>query len=195
MMKRLVEDWVYGGVLAGLTLCVVAIGLAAQLETAELTVFLLIPIYMLHQYEEHAEDRFRLFVDKMLGGGAPLLTRFDVFVINVPGVWGIYSLVFTLTVTVNAGIGLIAAYTTLINALVHIAQAIRMRSYNPGLITAIVLFVPASIWSILTLSGSGTGFHILGLTVGLLIHGLIVAHVVRRQRLTQRATVDKPTSP
>ncbi|MBZ9918135.1 MULTISPECIES: HXXEE domain-containing protein [unclassified Mesorhizobium] len=115
--------------------------------------------------------------------------------INVPGVWGIYSLVFTLAVTVNAGIGLIAAYTTLINALVHVAQAIRMRSYNPGLITAIVLFVPASIWSILTLSGSGTGFHILGLTVGLLIHGLIVAHVVRRQRLTQRATVDKPTSP
>src|SRR6185312_7580301 len=132
-MKRLIEDWVYGGVFAGLTLCVVAIGLASRLGTADLAVFLLIPIYMLHQYEEHADDRFRLFVNKMLSNGAQLLTRLDVFIINVPGVWGIYALVFTLAATVHTGIGLIAAYTTLINALVHVAQAVRMRCYNPGL--------------------------------------------------------------
>ncbi|TPM31813.1 HXXEE domain-containing protein [Mesorhizobium sp. B2-3-4] len=192
-MKRLVEDWVYGGVLAGLVLCIVAIGLAARLETAELAVFVLIPVYMLHQYEEHAGDRFRLFVNKMLGAGAPLLTRLDVFVINVPGVWGIYALVFTLAVTIQAGIGLIAAYTTLINALVHIGQAIRMRSYNPGLVTAIILFVPVSIWSIWALSGSGTRFHVLGVAVGLVIHGLIIAHVARRRRMTRSASSELVT--
>jgi hypothetical protein len=182
-MKHLIDDWVYGGVLAGLALCVAAIGLAFRLGTADLAVFLLIPIYMLHQYEEHADDRFRLFVNKMLGDGAPLLTRLDVFLINVPGVWGIYALVFTLAVTIHAGIGLIAAYTTLINALVHIAQAVRMRCYNPGLVTSIVLFVPSSIWVIWALFDSGIGFHILGVAVGLAIHGLIVAHVFRQLHL------------
>lgn len=184
-MKRLIDDWVYGGALAGLTLCVVATGLAFRLRTADLAVFLLIPIYMLHQYEEHADDRFRFFVNKMLGDGAQLLTRLDVFLINVPGVWGIYALVFTLAVTVHTGIGLIAAYTTLINALIHIAQAVRMRCYNPGLVTSIVLFFPASIWAIWALSGVGTGFHILGVAVGLVIHGLIIAHVFRRLRLVR----------
>lgn len=184
-MKRLIDDWVYGGALAGLVLCVVAVGLAFRLGTADLAVFLLIPIYMLHQYEEHADDRFRLFVNKMLGNGAQLLTRADVFLINVPGVWGIYALVFTLALTVDTGIGLIAAYTTLINALVHVAQAVRMRCYNPGLVTSIVLFVPASIWAIWELSDSGTGFHILGIAVGLAIHGLIIAHVLRRLRLVR----------
>lgn len=187
MMRRLVEDWVYGGVLAGLALCLLSIGLAARLQTAELAVFLLMPIYMLHQYEEHADDRFRLFVNETLGDGAPLLTRLDVFVINVPGVWGIYALVFSLAVTVHVGIGLIAAYTSLINAIVHVAQAIRMRRYNPGLATAIVLFVPASLWALMALSGSGTCFHVLGLAVGLGIHGLIVAHVARRRRIVRLA--------
>jgi hypothetical protein len=119
----------------------------------------------------------------MLGDGAPLLTRLDVFLINVPSVWGIYALVFTLAVTIHAGIGLIAAFNTLINALVHIAQAVRMRCYNPGLGTSIILFFPASIWAIWALSDSGTGFHVLGVAVGLAIHGLIIAHVFRRLRL------------
>jgi len=193
-MRHLVEDWVYGGVLAGLALCVVAIGLAARLDTAELAVFLLIPIYMFHQYEEHADDRFRLFVNGVLGNGATLLTRLDVFLINVPGVWGIYSLLFTLAVTVHLGIGLIAAYTTLLNAVVHIAQAIKMRSYNLGLVTAVVLFVPGSIWAIWELYGSGMGYHILGLAAALIIHGLIIAHVARRLRLIRPGTPPKGAS-
>lgn len=179
-MKHLIDDWVYGGVLAGVTLCIVAIGLAFRLEMAEVAVFLLIPIYMLHQYEEHADDRFRLFVNRMLGGGQQVLARSDVFLINVPGVWGIYAVVFTLVMTVHAGIGLIAAYTTLINAIVHVAQAIRMRCYNPGLVTSILLFIPASIWTVWELRDSDAGFHILGVAVGLAIHGLIIIHVFRR---------------
>jgi hypothetical protein len=171
-------------------LCVVYIGLAARLATAELAVFLLIPIYMLHQYEEHADDRFRLFVNKMLGDGAPLLTRLDVFVINVPGLWGTFALIFTLVVTVHAGFGLVAAYTTLINALVHVAQAIRTRRYNPGLATAVVLFVPASIWAIMALSDSGARFHIFGLAVGFAIHGLIIAHVARRRLRLQPSVIN-----
>lgn len=142
---------------------------------------------MLHQYEEHAKDRFRVFINEKLGGGKQILTPLDVFLINVPGVWGVYAAVFALATTVNIGIGLIAGYTTLINAVVHIAQAVRIRCYNPGLVTAIVLFIPASVWTIWTLAGSGSGFHLLGIAVGVAIHALIVARVaweygaIRRQ--------------
>lgn len=180
--RRLVDEWVYGGALAGLALCIVGIGLAGRLSAAEFSVFLLLPIYMLHRYEEHAEDRFRIFINTVLGHGTRLLTRFDVFLINVPGVWGINAVAFALATTVHVGFGMIVAYTILINAVVHIAQAVRMRRYNPGLVTSIVLFLPASAWAIFALSASGAGFHVLGIAVGLAIHGLIMEHVLRHLR-------------
>jgi len=36
--------------------------------------YLQLPIYMLHQYEEHAGDRFRLWVNNTLGHGRDVLT-------------------------------------------------------------------------------------------------------------------------
>ena len=49
-------------------------------------VYLQMPIYMLHQYEEHADDRFRLWVNNMLGHG-DVLTPIATFWINSLLVW------------------------------------------------------------------------------------------------------------
>ena len=35
---------------------------------------------------------------------------------------------------------------TFINALTHIIASLRLRLYNPGLVTSIVLFLPFTIW-------------------------------------------------
>ncbi len=183
-VETFLQSWVYGGTLAGLTLLIVAIGLYGPLGTPLFVVFLLLPLYMVHQYEEHAGDRFRLFVDRWIGQGQPVLTHLAIFVINVPGVWGIYAVVFVLASTIDIGFGLIAGYTTLVNAIAHIGQAAKMKLPNPGLVTAIVLFLPAAIWTIALLVGQGVpwGYHLLGIACALGIHGLIVAHVLRRLR-------------
>ena len=108
--------------------------------------FLALPFYMLHQYEEHENDRFRLLLNRTLGAGRETLTLWDVFVINVPIVWGLIALSFVLTATVSAGFGLLAIYLLLVNAIAHTAHtahAVLFRMYNPGLGTAPRALLPA----------------------------------------------------
>ena len=68
-MSRLARDWVYGGFLSGILMLVLLPEIARNWSSALLAVFLQLPIYMLHQYEEHDNDRFRRFVNRTIGGG------------------------------------------------------------------------------------------------------------------------------
>src|SRR5262245_10027980 len=52
-------------------------------------VYLMLPIYMLHQYEEHAGDRFRAWVNNMIGHGRDVLTPIATFWINSLLVWAL----------------------------------------------------------------------------------------------------------
>jgi hypothetical protein len=61
------------------------------------------PVYMVHQYEEHDNDRFRLFVNEKIGKQRVGLSPLAVFVINVPGVWGVIGISLALAATVSAG--------------------------------------------------------------------------------------------
>lgn len=188
MMDRLYRHWVYGGFLAGILLLVLTPVLAAQWTLAMLAVFLQLPVYMIHQYEEHDANRFADFVNTVIGGGREVLPAPAVFVINIPGVWGVNALSIWLAATLSLGYGLIGVYLTLVNAIVHIAQAIRMRRYNPGLVTAIVLFVPLAVWSLFTIHGTGDAtlfHHLLGLGLAVLLHALIVAYVLSRHGRAQ----------
>lgn len=91
-MQRLIDNWVYGGFLAGILLLGLFATIGGDWSTAFWLVALQLPIYMLHQYEEHDADRFRIFVNQLAGGGRDVLTRKAVFLINIPGVWGSISL-------------------------------------------------------------------------------------------------------
>src|ERR1035438_3713045 len=93
---------------------------------ALVAVFLQLPIYMLHQYEEHDNDRFRLFVNRVFGEGHEVLSDPAVFVINVPGVWGVNAASFYLASCVSLGYGLIAVYLTLVNGVVHVVVAVAL---------------------------------------------------------------------
>jgi len=78
-----------------------------------LLIWLQLPIYMLHQYEEHHADRFRLFVNATIGRGKEVLSRFSVLVINIGGVWAVDAGAFGLAARVHIGLGLIAVYLSL----------------------------------------------------------------------------------
>src|SRR4051812_21583848 len=128
-MKGFVSNWVYGGSLAGVLLLALLPLFAREWSWALTLVFLQLPVYMLHQLEEHHGDRFRTFTNALLGHGREVLSKLAVFVINVPGVWGVNALAILLAGFGDIGWGLAATYLTLVNAFAHIGQALRLRRY------------------------------------------------------------------
>jgi hypothetical protein len=191
MFTRLRDNWVYGGFLAALMLLALTPVLARGWSFGLLLLWLQLPIYMLHQYEEHDDDSFRRFENTTVGGGKEVLSRFDVFVINIAGVWGVDAVAFWLAARVHLGLGLIAVYLSLVNSVGHCLQAVALRRYNPGLVSSILLFIPLGVATLLVLAGTSEVTptdHVIGLAVALLIHiGIIFLVVTRKRQLTRPA--------
>jgi hypothetical protein len=146
-------------------------------------VYLQLPIYMLHQYEEHAGDRFRLWVNNMLGHGRDVLTPIATFWINSLLVWLLDLVALYLACFVDLSLGLIAIYLPMLNAFGHIVPAILKKQYNPGLATSIFIFLPVGVLSTYVVSraaGCNLQDHLLALGVAIAVHGTIIAHVRRR---------------
>ena len=183
-MNRIYSNWVYGGFLAGLLL-LLAMPLLTYGWPTELKLFYLtLPIYMIHQYEEWDQDRFRIFINKHLGGGENLLTHKAGFVINIFGVWGVIVASLYLAFYVNPGFGLVAVYLVLVNALVHVLAAFVLRSYNPGLISATVLFFPLAGYTLYSERlVIDYAFQCLGIALAITIHASIMLHLLRRRKL------------
>lgn len=182
MLNRLVANWVYGGFLAGILLLFLTPVIAAAWPMALLIVFLHLPAYMLHQYEEHDDDRFRTFFNEMIGKGREVLSPAATFLINVPGVWGVIAISFVLAANVRGGFGLIAVYLVLANAVVHVVHAGVFRRYNPGLGTAVLLFVPLGCAGLYAIQNTGDGtmaMHGLGLAIAIGIHAALIAYAKR----------------
>lgn len=185
MLARLRDNWVYGGFLAALMLLVLTPVLASGWSLALLLIWLQLPVYMLHQYEEHDADRFRQVVNATIGGGKEVLSRADVLVINIAGVWGVDTIAFLLAARVHLGLGLIAVYLSLVNSVGHCVQAVALRGYNPGLVTSIVLFMPLGGITLWVLAGTGevsATDHLIGLAAAILIHAGIILRVATRRR-------------
>jgi Protein of unknown function with HXXEE motif len=103
----------------------------------------------------------------------------------VPGVWGVIAASFYLAVCVSVGYGLIAVYLTLVNAIVHIMYSVVFRAYNPGVATAVLLFLPASVFGIVTLQQTGQvewRHHLVGILIAVGIHVAIVVYIKTRTK-------------
>lgn len=90
----------------------------------------------------------------------------------MPGVWGLIALSLYGVALRGPGWGLIPVYSVLVNAWVHGVHAIVLRRYNPGLVTALVIFLPLGGYSIRTLQLAGAGSpgdHAVGLLISVLI--------------------------
>lgn len=149
-------------------------------------VYLQLAIYMVHQYEEHAGDRFRTWVNHMIGQGDDVLTRPATFWINSIFVWLLDLVAIYLACFVDLSFGLIAIYLPMLNAFGHIIPAVIKKQYNPGLCTSVALFLPLGLLSAYWVSRSAASTleaHILALAVAIAVHAMIIVHV--RRRLSQ----------
>ena len=137
----------------------------------------LLVIYFVHQIEEHLwPGGFRQFTDAHVfhsGNDDWPVDIGGVALVNVAYVW----LPVGLAVLFPEGlrwVGLAWVGLTLINGIIHIVTTIRLRIYNPGLVTAIVLFLPFTIFMLALEVGRGA---LSGADVGLIVLGGILLHL------------------
>lgn len=184
-MGWLVGDWQWpaASLFAG---CLLLLLVPVWVRVAGLAltlVYLQLPVYMLHQWEEHAGDRFRQYINRTVGGGREALTPIATFWINALGVWAVDLVALCLACFVDLSLGLIAVYLPLINAIGHIGPAAVRRVYNPGLWTSLALFLPLGGWGayeIARASDASWSGHVIGIGVAVGVHAAIIIHVVRR---------------
>jgi len=151
----------------------------------------LLVIYMLHQIEEHLwPGGFRQFNNAHVfkSGDDNWPVDIDgVALVNIGYVWLPIGAAAVFPDTLRwVGWGWVGL--TLINGLSHIVMSIRLRCYNPGLVTSIVLFLPFTLWMLARGAESGalSGASVAAIVLaGVLLHipvaALFVVPYLRRR--------------
>lgn len=182
-----------GGAIFSLFMFVSGIRLQAgeRSEALGMASWSLLIAYLLHQFEEFGVDLYGnlnalpAYVNgqlaEQLSHTPIMLTEFSVYRINTLGIWVPFLL------AIWAGhrfpwMGLAVAGLMLTNAAVHIGLAFMMREYNPGLATALVLFLPLSLRYFIVSNNktdAGWGAALIGIAFGLATHAALPALTVR----------------
>lgn len=119
--------------------------------------------YMLHNFEEYGVDamgrtfHFPATACSAFGfpdvGACPLAPSFFVAV-NIPFVWFVLPLA-AWCCRRNPAVGLTGAGLLFTNAMSHILGLVTPMGYSPGTVTAAVIFIPLSVWVVVTFFGRG----------------------------------------
>lgn len=159
-------------------------------DTAWLAV-LSIPLYMVHQVEEHGIDlygetyAFRAALCAQLGypdaSTCPIPDSF-ITAVNVGSVWGatVLAAVFGRR---NPLIALTGYGIPLVNGVLHIVETVRSQAYNPGVLTGTLLFLPLGLWALHVGWRSGIGrlgiaaVMASGVVVHLVLMGSLLAYL------------------
>jgi uncharacterized protein with HXXEE motif len=161
--------------------------------TALALIVLQLPLYMVHQFEEHTGDRFRKYLNANVAH-CEALTPTATFWINSLGVWGLDFMAVFLATFVNLSFGLVAFYLPIINGLTHIREAIARREYNPGLCTSVFLFLPISglsLYLVAAQSGATWVDHLAAAAIAVAVHVAIIAYLVVRIHHLRTATATR----
>jgi hypothetical protein len=136
----------------------------------------LLVLYMVHQVEEHLwPGGFRQFTNAHVfqsGNDDWPVSVGGVALVNVGMVWLPLALAILWPGPLR-WVGLAWIGLTLVNAVTHIVASLRFRVYNPGLVTAILLFLPFTIWALWSEVANGllSGREVaLILLLGVLLH-------------------------
>ena len=185
-MKWLVAEWQWpmAALFAAALLLLMAPVWGVVAGSTIALVWLQLPIYMVHQFEEHYGDRFRLYVNRNVAH-CDALTPQGAFWINSLGVWGIDLAMLYLAVFVSPTLALAAFYLPIVNAIAHIRETAVRRQYNPGLWTSLALFLPVAgygLYRVTQETGATAGDQALGFGIAVAVHAAIIVYLVLRIR-------------
>ena len=191
MMNWLYKNW---SKLCIILSIIVTIIIILFVKTDNIILFLIwiqIPIYLLHQFEEHSwPGGFKRFVNKEIfnvENGEYPLNDATIFWINVPIIWILMPIFATLSFN-NLFFGLWIPIFAVFNSLTHVIGAIVKRKYNPGLFVSVVLGIPVAIytlWLFYTLIDIPLIVTLLSILVVLLLHLAIIIPAVRTSKINK----------
>jgi hypothetical protein len=146
-------------------------------------IWLQVPAYMLHQFEEHAwpggfKDYVNRNIFKKADTDVPLNMK-KVFWINIPVVWILMPLCATLS-ALNPLFGVWIPYMSLLNSALHVIACIGKREYNPGLFVSLFILIPLSAYTIWIFNNAGlltAWVNIAGILIAVLLHVAIIVFV------------------
>ena len=191
MWNWLVTEWQWpkAALFCGVIVTLLLSAMLPKLGLMYFFIAMTLPMYMVHQFEEHYHNRFCLMLNEKIGKGKVVLTPKDVFWINSLWVWVVDLIAIALAFLVNPLIGLIPAYFMVLNGILHCLQAIRFRSSNPGLITSLLLFFPIGGYTIYLLSNLPDNcwqYQAAGMGVAVIGHAAILLQAGLRIRSLKR---------
>lgn len=190
----LLFDWQYFGPFIGA--CVLAAVLAPRgdgsggIGSRIGVMGLLFFAYTIHQFEEHGYDllgqtfAFETYMDRVLGpimgcaeGTTCPFDRMNIFMINTIMVWWPLGMLIVLgrgSLTADfCGVAIL-----FVNAILHIVASLVFGDYNPGLLTAIVVFFPVSAYAVhrlFAIYGASRTALLHGFIYGMFLHGGLMA--------------------
>ena len=170
-------QWPQAALFCGVIMILLLAAMLPKLGLMYVLIAMPLPIYMVHQFEEHYHNRFCLMLNEKIGKGKVVLTPKQVFMINSLWVWALSLVAIAFAFLVNPLIGLIPTYFMVLNGILHCLQAIRFRSSNPGLITSLLLFFPVggyTIYMLTNLPDNCWQYQALGISVAVIGHAAIL---------------------
>jgi len=189
MVNWLYKNWARLCII--LSIIVVVIILLA-VKTNNILLFLIwiqIPIYLLHQFEEHSwPGGFKKFVNREIFNvkvGEYPLNDTNIFWINVPIIWVLMPIFASLSY-INLFFGLWIPFFAVFNSLTHVIGAVVKRKYNPGLFVSLVLGIPVAVytlWLFYSLVNVPLIITLLSILAVIILHLAIIVQAVRRSKL------------
>lgn len=152
MLSWLYKNWAYTNILIALYSAIILCSSHAQLPYFTFLIWMQFPVYLLHQFEEHAypggfQETINTQIFKVYNANVPLNPA-RVFWINSIIIWLMFPFFAVLGQTVNLQYGLFLPCLGLFNATTHIMEAIVKRNYNPGLLVSVFLNYPTGIYTL-----------------------------------------------
>ncbi|MEL6646402.1 MAG: HXXEE domain-containing protein [Pseudomonadota bacterium] len=197
----LTEHWMKVGTFMAPFLILVAVSFSdksTRLDARGISLALLV-VYIIHQFEEHWIDiygrtyAFKPNLNEFLSGllrrsgVQEFMSDMSVFVINTSLVWLVGALAIWRG-SQNVFAALCMASIVVVNAISHIGAALIAGSYNPGLLTGVVLFLPVGIGAYVWLRRISTPplmIILASLAWGLIAHVLMIIGVLALNRFDQ----------
>ena len=122
-------------------------------------IWLQVPIYMIHQFEEHAfPGHFKEFVNRnlfhVMQQDIPL-DETNLFWINIPFIGILFPFGAMLAQLVHPNIGMLVVFFAMFNATLHILFFFVFRKYNPGFLASLFLNYPSGIYLLMVAHQQG----------------------------------------
>jgi hypothetical protein len=181
-MNWLYKNWAK---LSFLLAIIVTIFIFVFIKTENSVLFLIwiqIPIYLLHQFEEHRWNGFKNYINKKVfnvqKGDFPLNDK-NIFWINIPIIW-ILMPIFAGLSSINIMFGLWIPFFAVFNSLSHVIFSIQNWEYNPGLIVSLILGIPVGTYALITFYSYiavSAIISIISIFFALLLHIIIFSYI------------------